>query len=303
MKKKWLRMALCVLLLTLLCPLPARADIGPKPSVRVQFTGLGEEICYGTLLSATESNGPDSVWDGRETVDWRREMPGWEAFVAYEDPDGYYYLQESWEIQDTKELAWTYYPPTPFKVLLYFPEQDVFVSSGILERYAFDSYFTVDMAGLDIAAVWETSPLQPAQENLLQPVRAYDYTWELISLAVRIVLTILLELGIALLFKYRHRRQFLLIAGVNIVTQVALNIALNVINFNAGQYAFTAAYVLLELLVFVLESLIYSFFLPGLAPKGEDQRGCGRPVLYALTANVFSFAAGMGIAMLIPGIF
>ena len=42
----------------------AYADFGPKPSVRVNFENMGEELCYGTLLSARESTGPSSAWDG-----------------------------------------------------------------------------------------------------------------------------------------------------------------------------------------------------------------------------------------------
>ena len=36
-------------------------------------------------------------------------------------------------------------PPNPFKILLYFPEDDVFVTSGVYERYAFDSYYHIKL--------------------------------------------------------------------------------------------------------------------------------------------------------------
>ena len=47
----------------------------------------------------------------------------------------------------------TYYPPPKFKILLYYPETETFVSSGIYERYAFDTYYTVDMNGMDIGSM------------------------------------------------------------------------------------------------------------------------------------------------------
>ena len=44
-----LRGMTAALLLALFLPLIACADMGPKPSVRITFRGLGGEVCYGTL--------------------------------------------------------------------------------------------------------------------------------------------------------------------------------------------------------------------------------------------------------------
>ena len=128
-------------------PMTANADMGPKASVRIQFEHMGDELCYGTLLSKEKSTGPASAWDGRTESAQKEYMdPGiWEIFVNYKDPDGYYFLQRSWKVSESKELAWTYYPPGDFKILLYYPETETFVSSGIYARYAFDTYYTVDM--------------------------------------------------------------------------------------------------------------------------------------------------------------
>ena len=196
-------------------PVPVHADTGPKPSLRVRFENLGEELCYGTLLSEKSSTGPQSAWDGNPETAVYRENPGyeyadfsyetWLAFAEYEDADGYYFLQVGWTVSETKEMAWTYYPPQNFKVLLYFPQEGVFVSSGVCERYAFDSYYTVNMEGLNIGSV-------SAGGEELSPYRSYDYTGEILSLLARIVITILIEIGVALLFGFRsaslsHRHQ------------------------------------------------------------------------------------------------
>lgn len=79
--------AACVLLM-LSFPLTAHADIGPKPSVQVTFTGMDPDaLCYGTLLSERDSTGPSYVWDGEEASarypDGEYEI--WKAFVDYED--------------------------------------------------------------------------------------------------------------------------------------------------------------------------------------------------------------------------
>lgn len=286
MKHRILVFLLCLALLCGLAP-AAYADVGPKPSVHITFENMDDTLCYATLLSKTKSTGPSSAWDGDEDhiYNYNLDLEIWRAFVEYEDPDGYYFLQEGWQVNETKSFAWTYYPPSSFKVLLYYPETGEFVTSGIHERYAFDSYFTIDLN-----SVGSTLTLR----------KSYDYTWETISLVARIVLTILLELGVALLFGFRGKQVLLTITGINVVTQVGLNLALNIINYSQGSMAFVLFYLLLELAVFVLEAVLYLRLLQRASPIPLKKR---RVILYALAANVLSFAGGLWLAVQIPGIF
>ena len=77
-------------------PITARADMGPKPSVRIEFTGIEGETYYGTLLSKHKSTGPASAWNG--SPEYAHYKPGdegyeiWHKFVEYQDTDGYYFL-------------------------------------------------------------------------------------------------------------------------------------------------------------------------------------------------------------------
>ena len=288
MLRKVLSLLIC-LILVLNLPVTAKADIGPKPSVQITFTGIEGETYYGTLLSERRSTGPATAWDGYEEYrDWKpeNEKPIWEKFIAYEDADGYYFLQEWWDCSETNQLNWTYYPPNPFKILLYFPETDTFYVSDIYERYAFDSYFTVDLSE------YATSPITARQ--------SYDFTWELISLAARIVLTIALELAIALFFGYREKKALAFLAIVNVITQVTLNVALNIINYVSGSMGFTFAFICMEIVVFAIEAISYKSLLKKFSTAEQEKR---RGVSYALVANTASFAIGLWLAHLIPGIF
>lgn len=289
MKRKVFVFLMCVVLMMAM-PITASADMGPKPSVRIEFTGIEGETYYGTLLSLRDSTGPASAWNGNP--DYAHYHPGdegydiWLKFVEYQDTDGYYFLQEWWDCSETNQLNWTYYPPTPFKILLYFPETDTFYVSSVYERYAFDSYFTVDLS------TYDTDPIMAHQ--------SYDYTWEIISLIARIILTIALELGIALLFGYREKKVLGFLAIVNILTQVMLNVALNIINYNSGALTFTFSYVLFEILVFAIEAIGYTALLKKYSSKEQKK---GRAVGYAFIANAASFAFGLWLAHFIPGIF
>ena len=88
-------MLLCMIMAISAFPMTANADMGPKASVRIQFEHMGDELCYGTLLSKEKSTGPASAWDGRTESAQKEYMDPdiWEIFVNYKDPDGYYFLQ------------------------------------------------------------------------------------------------------------------------------------------------------------------------------------------------------------------
>ncbi len=297
-----------VLALLLFAPVTAKADMGPKPSVRILFENMGDEPCYGTLLSERKSTGPASVWDGNEEYAQHNENENyswaafdyetWKTFVEYEDPDGYYFLQEGWTVSETKEIAWTYYPPNRFKILLYYPETGTFVSSGIYEKYAFDTYYTVDMDGVNIGSVEYDEKL--SSDERIEAYRSYNYRVEVFSLIARIVATIVIEMLLALVFGFRKRKQLLLLVGVNTVTQIVLNVLLNIINYNSGHWAFLFFYVLFELLVFGLEAIMYCVWMKRLS---EKTRPTWFYVLYAFVANGVSFAVGLYIATHFPGIF
>lgn len=307
MKKRTLRFVLAALLCALLLLPPlAHADTGPKPSVRVSFTGLGDRLCYATLLSEKSSTGPSSAYDGnpahayhKGTEDWHTlEEATWRAFVDYADPDGYYFLQEGWQVSDTEELAWTYYPPNHFKVLLYFPDSGTFLSSEKLETHAFHSYFDAAVSAASISTAKDQAS-SDAASAAVEVERNYNYTAEVVSLLVRIVITLAVELGLALLFGFRRKKQFLTITVVNVITQVLLNVALFFVNYRSGFMMFVFYYVILELTVFGLESLLFCRLLR----RDEAKPATGRIVLYALCANVSSFAIGLVLANVIPDLF
>lgn len=289
MKKTW-KVFLACLALFMLMPTTAHADMGPKPSVRIEFTGIGQETYYGTLLSLDSSTGPSSAWNGNP--DYAHYKVGddgydiWKAFVDYQDADGFYFLQEWWDCTESNQLNWTYHPPSTFKILLYFPETDTFCVSPVYERYAFDSCFTADLSD------WETGGLTAE--------KSYDYTWEAVSLVARILATILIELLIAVQFGYREKRVLRFLAAVNIITQVALNVLLNMVSYASGALTSMFVYVLLELAVFAVEAILYAALLWKYSERPQKR---GRAVAYALAANATSFAVGFGIARVIPGIF
>lgn len=270
----------------------ASADTGPKPSVNITFKNLPAGECWGTLLSSRDQYGPYYAYVGTEEskVDFIENEAAWQAFVGFSDADGYHFLQMTWDVGVTGEIGWTYYPPERFKILLWFPESGTFAESGVCERYAFDTYYTVDLAGV----VTEGGVVA------VTAVKSYDYTNELLSLFARIVVTVAIELFIALLFGFRARREVLIVLITNAVTQIGLNVALNLVAHYSGALEAIIWYIMLEIVVFIAEAAVYCTVLRKASPK---PRRAWYYAVYALVANAVSFAAGWWIAYLMPSIF
>jgi len=292
--KKIVLIMFCAFIMTMMFPNTARADMGPKPSVVIDFNGVEGKTYYATLLSNEKSTGPFSVLDESNDTLAHYQVGDEDydiflKFAEYSDVDGYYFLQFFKDCTQTNQFSWTYYPPQVFKILLYFPETDSFViSDDYYERYAFDSYFTAEVSDTSFNA------------EISYAEKSYAYTNEIFSLIIRVILTIVAELGIALLFGFRERKQFRFIIFVNVITQIALNLALNIINYRSGELAFIIFYVLLEAAVFITEAILYTWYLRKQSPKKIPG---WKPGIYALVANTASFVLGLGLAYWIPGIF
>ena len=286
-------------------PLRASADMGPKPSINITFNNLGDETCYATILSQYKSTGPymaydpDSDYKGLENFDgkyyWEDDYyneeaeMSWQAFVDYEDPDGFYFLQLWWKVNgEANSIRWSYYPPYTFKVLLYFPDSNTYSSSGIYERYAFDSYYIADVTNMGLVEV---------EGPTIELVESYDYWSEIIGFLCRVTLTIAIELLIALIFGIKGRKAILTILIVNAVTQIGLNVALNLIYYFSGALAWLLYFFFFEILVVIVEAIAYAILL----------RKAGVPVwkslIYAVIANVATAVAGVFLADWLPGMF
>lgn len=252
----------------------AFADMGPKPSLEVRFAGINGENCWAALLFPENNLGPgNESWfaDSKSTAEQI-------AMNDYKDDDGYImsmYQGSPKKIDQNSVLGHSYYPPDNFKVLLYFPDSGEFFVTPVYERYAFRSYFTIDVSA--------------RQNGSVTAISSYYWAKEIVFLIIRILLTIGIELLIALAFKFTAKNQILFIAVVNVITQIALNIGINMIYHNAGSMLIFL-YIPLELAVFAVEAILYAALLK--TPEGKPVKG-GKAVGYAAAANAVSFIFGV----------
>lgn len=255
----------------------AFADTGPKPSVHISFKNVQGNF-YCTLLSPGTSSGPFIEWDGTDEtldkIDVDTEI--FLAFANYVDKDGYHFLQYLQLCNQNKSFVWGYHPPSTFKVLVYFPQTDTFFVSESYTRYAFNSYYKVDLGNADAS--------QP-----LQLTNNYNYFREIALFLLRAALTVGLEICVALLFGLKQKRTLKVVVIVNVCTQVLLNIFLNVVIYYQGWLALFFLYFVAELLVYIVETVVFCMVLSG---KNKVVL-LWKSFVYPLVANLVSFVAGM----------
>ena len=114
------------------------------------------------------------------------------------------------------------------------------------------------------------------------------YGKEILTFMLRLLITLGIELLLALLFKF-DKKSFVIIAITNAVTQIGLNIALNLTAyFNGKSVFYIYYYILIELLIVVVEAVVYRL----LCKRGKD--GTKKWIIsYAILANVLSFVIGV----------
>lgn len=302
----------------------AQADMGPHPAVSVDFRNLGEKKMYATLLSEDDSTGPnhaylpnseyfrfkEATWttpdgkshnynedvDPKYNVDYTSETDAiWQKFYDYSQTDGYYFLQTWWEFDgDPASFDWGYYAPQNFKLLLYFPEHDVFVCSDACRSYTVHGYYTVDLLDIVSQLNGDASELT---DLVIQPQNSYDYLGEALGLAFRIVATILVELLVALLFRLETYRQITTIIYANLATQTLLNVILNLASFFGASIMFVFLIIPMELVVFEVEATVYAIVFR------RQSVPVWKSILYAFVANLVSVLLGVGLSALFPFLF
>ena len=251
-----------------LFPSLIKADIGPKPSITVYIEQEGEY--YVTLLSKSDNYGP---WSNDYSDSFKsnddNEIKAFNAFKEFEDEDNYYFLNYLMDKNDDGSYVWGYYPPSEYKVLIYdLSNEQVYVSEA-RERVEFDTVLSVSIEK-DTLKVTKTSNIIPS----------------LIKFIRRLIVTIILELIIAYIFKI-NKEGLKLILIANIITQLLLNLVLMFFDYIFGlNYFFYLLYFIpLEIIVFLIEAKIYKRY-----PEKIN-----KPYLYSFCANLASFLLGLVI--------
>ena len=253
----------------------ASADMGPKPASYITIKGIEGE--YVACFAAKEAWGPN--YDYESWQEYKIENVKYNPIMEYKDDEGFKWITEYYECNGESEIRFTYYCPEVYKIVIYKNDQFL-IATEVLEMYAYATYYEIDFS---------TGTVTTPKDITIK--KTYDYFSEILNLIVRIVLTLAIELGLLFIYRLYTKRNFNVVLITNLVTQIFLNVAINISLYNSGILNAIFLLFVLEFIILIVEFVVYQIFLK------EKERWT--IILYPLLANALSFGLGLFIFTLI----
>ncbi len=280
-----------ILILTLLLivinflPSPAFADVGPKPSLEIRVKGMDNDNYWLDLLVTDKS---EYSWLEISLVERERVK----KLAEYVDEDGFHpallvgtRVPLFGDLKGEKNSDNTYshnfsYIGTPeiFKIAI-LTEDDTLIISDLIHRKHFNSIVEFDLRD---EALQEDILLYAGQAKEISPILKISF-----GFISRLLLTLAIEIGIALLFGFTIKHSGKLLFKTNIFTQVVLNIAILWMNLSYGLLIALLVFILMEIFIIIFETIIYAKYL--------TEKSKGRRIAYGILANIVSLMVGFGI--------
>jgi len=275
-----------------------KANSGPPSNVQITVINYDVNFSLDLLIYRNTVLTQDEI-DNAEALILEGETPFQDTFfpveyASYQDSEGYVpnslYGSANYFYANEMSGSNEYYArllmdiPREFKILLY-TESGVIITSELITMTQFDYRLTFDLEGVDMT--FDQSNVGIISGNNGNPWENAT-TW--VNFLLRLILTLAIELGLLFLFGFRKKNTFLIILGMNILSQIALNVALisnfYVIDSNGYQFIFTLF--IGELLVFTIEAVLVSVFI--------KEHKMFRKISYSLIANAASLIIGLLVA-------
>ena len=252
-------------------PETAQADMGPKPAITIIVKNPPDGEYYLDLLIKEDSS-HDNLMDERDYYDQQKL----ELLESYDEDSWYAGLTHGTRVPMFGELTgvldgsdmvhhFSYVGvPEDFKIIIISPENQIVVSNEI-HRNTFQATITYD---------YLTGKVR--QESL--PV---SYLKQFL---ITCSATLIIEGLVLLLFGFSLKKNWKAFLVINLITQVLLTATMGTALLKQGMLAAYLVLILIEIVIFIIEAIAFARVL-----KEHSKR---RRVLYALTANLLSFAFG-----------
>lgn len=280
---------LLVLIVINFSPIISFADVGPKPSLEIIVKGMDNDNYWLDLLVTDESKHSwlDITDEEKETV---------KKLADYKDDEGFHPallvgtgVPLSGELKGEKISTNTYshkfsYLGTPdtFKIAILTEDNTLIISDVIHTKY-YDSVVKYDLK--DNLPLGQEVILSAGEANEIFPIVNTS-----IGFLTRLILTLLIEIGIAILFGFTIKNSGKILITTNLITQILLNIAILFVTLHFGMFFGLLIFILMEIIIVILETTIYSKYL--------TERSMGRRIAYGIFANIISFGAGFAISLM-----
>lgn len=264
--------------INLLSPYAANADIGPKPSIKLIVLNPPKDEYYLDLLINYDSKHPyinidedDELDENMINILQKYNVDGWRPALVTGTKVPLFGKLTGVKEGDTIVHEFHYLgTPDRFKVIIVEKSGNVIVSENIIKRKAFDSTVYYDY---NSNRMWESS-------TILAYIKQFVITFSA---------TLIIEGAILILFRFSLKVNLKPFVLVNLLTQILLTMIVFSAMYFAGSMAAFLIYIPFEIVVLIIESKLYKKYLVNHSIR--------RRVVYAIVANVISFAVGIWAIM------
>ncbi|MTI69842.1 MAG: hypothetical protein FH751_06285 [Firmicutes bacterium] len=242
------------------------ADAGPKPTLTIYVKNFASQDYYLDLLGKEGEYNYFYATDGNEKYDLMKDIPlykydknGWKAihmrtWLLRGNLKGNYDKEKGMMVHKFSYVG----VPKKFKIIIQKENGDLQISKKIINRH-FNSYVYYDM-----------------KTNTYEIYN--NYRFNILSTILLIVFTLLIEVIVALLFRFNKWKVIIII---NLITQIYLNLALYIFD---GMFIYDYFYILIEVSIIIIEYLLYKRVVNDISNK--------KIFGYVLVANILSFLLG-----------
>jgi hypothetical protein len=245
------------------------ADMGPKQASFITIKGI--EGNYVACFAAKEAWGPNFDYEYWEE---KQDLIDYNPIMEYKDDEGLKWISNYYKCNGKSEIRFTYYCPEKYKIVIY-QNDEFLIATEVLEMYAYSTYYEIDFS---------------IPENI-KITKTYDYFSEILNLIVRIAITLAIELGLFYAFRLYTERNFKVVFIVNLITQIFLNVVINISLYYSGLLSAIFLLFVLEFIILIIESISYQILL-----KEKNRLVI---IIYTIIANALSFGIGLFIVSFI----
>ena len=282
--KRFSKLLVLILITTVflsIYPEKARADMGPKPSIKLTVINAPDDYYVALLTNEFERDMSEvelklgSVTD--DTVRDYLKSFYYQGWYFFESPVGTNYYKKN----DQGIYNFTYMVPDPFRVIIISADGTVTISDEI-DVVEYNSDVTYDFSS----------------GTLTEKNKGEGWSKRIFWIIVCYILTLLFEYIVFKIFKYpRNKKNLICFFVTNTITQIGLNTFIAIF-WNAGLFMFIVS-CWIELFIIAIEAVVYAINLVDMYDDHHPERG----IAYAIAANLFSIFMGYVILSIATGFF
>lgn len=265
------------------------ADIGPKKTLKIEI-----------IKDSTRDLEIDLIFKREISAGYTREYDKIHSFISEElynflydkSIDGYIsghlYAAAPYGIKKESNknidtFIASYYYPQNAKILIRDKTSNQIIITETFSQTAFDASVEINSkeyfndSNYDEITIIDHSNIYLKEEH--------EIFKSTMNLLIRIILTVIIELFILFLFRYKKKQSYIFVGITNVITQTILTIGLFLILYTNGSLLFMVYLVLGEIVVISTEAILYLIFL--------KERPKIKALFYAIVANIATIFVGL----------